>query len=91
MAIEYPINLCPVCGMPAENTGRICSKHYQITYDQDGNVVSYKDIVITIPMCKWYDTTGFPTFKPRCQKGLWAGLKCHDKYNTCSTYKASKE
>jgi hypothetical protein len=68
--IEYPINLCPVCGLPAETTGRICPKHYQITYDQDGNVVSHKDIAITIPMCKWYTTTGYPTFKPKMPKRI---------------------
>ncbi len=49
------------------------------------------DISITIPMCKWYTTTGYPTFKPKCQKGLFAKLKCHDKYNACNSYKASKE
>ncbi len=42
--IEYPLHLCPVCGLPAETTGRICSKHYQVVYDQDGKVVSYKDM-----------------------------------------------
>ncbi len=71
MAIEYPIHLCPVCGMPAENTGRICYKHYQVTYDKDGNVVSYKDIPVNIPMCKWYTTTEYPTFKPKCQRYYW--------------------
>jgi hypothetical protein len=77
--------------MPAENTGRICYKHYQVTYDKDGNVVSYKDIPVNIPMCKWYTTTKYPTFKPKCQKGLFAKLKCHDQYNTCDSYEPSKK
>ncbi len=44
--IKYAIHLCPICGCMAESTGRICAKHYQITYDGDGNVLSYRDMVM---------------------------------------------
>ena len=39
-----------------------------------------------IEMCSYYNTTGFPYFKPLCLKGLKASLRCHTK-NSCPEYK----
>ena len=39
-----------------------------------------------IEMCKFYTTTGYPTFKPRCEKGLWASLRCHSENKKCPKY-----
>jgi len=30
-----------------------------------------------VDMCKGYGTTGWPSFKPTCAKGLRAGIWCH--------------
>lgn len=47
--------------------------------------------MIIVPICIHYTTTGYPTFKPRCKLGKWAGLKCHDVNKDCVGYKPSKE
>jgi len=41
-------------------------------------------------MCKFYTTTGYPQFKAKCLKGLWASLKCHSNNEKCSEYKPSE-
>lgn len=43
-----------------------------------------------IEMCIWYNTTGWPLFKPVCKKGVRASLKCHSERKDCPYYKASE-
>ena len=45
---------------------------------------------VKLAMCKYYTTTGYPAFKPKCQKDLFASLKCHEKNEECSQYEPSE-
>ncbi len=42
-SIQYPYHLCLVCGMQSNTTSRVCSKHVGVTYDAQGNALSYTD------------------------------------------------
>jgi len=47
-----------------------------------------------IEMCSHYTTTGYPNFKPRCEVGLRASLKCHSVRKDCpyyTTHESGKE
>jgi len=41
-----------------------------------------------IEMCQYYTTTGYPTFKPVCQKRYKASLRCHSTRKDCPDYKS---
>ncbi len=47
--IHYPYHLCPICGMQSNTTSRVCSKHLNVTYDVQGNVVDYKNTQSVTP------------------------------------------
>lgn len=44
---EHPIHLCPICGAPAQHTGRWCTKHMAVVMDSQGNVLSRTDTELT--------------------------------------------
>lgn len=45
---------------------------------------------VEILMCKFYDTSGYPNFKPQCQLGYRASLTCHSENNNCKGYEPTK-
>lgn len=44
-----------------------------------------------IELCICYTTSGFPDFKPRCNRGHRASLKCHSINPDCPDYRQSCE
>ena len=42
-----------------------------------------------IELCYWYGTDGFPAFRPVCDKGRRASLKCHQVRHDCPDYRKS--
>lgn len=42
-----------------------------------------------IEMCRYYTTSGYPSFKPLCKKGHRASLKCHSINYACLDYMPS--
>ena len=49
---------------------------------------AFNNIIVQIGgMCTCYDTTGFPSFKPLCNRGHQAGLKCHSTRKDCVDYR----
>jgi hypothetical protein len=43
----YPMHLCPICGVPAETTGRVCGAHFNFVFDAKGRVISWQEWVPT--------------------------------------------
>jgi len=44
-----------------------------------------------IDMCKFYTTSMYPSFKPKCLKHRKASLKCHSKRLDCPEYKPTSK
>jgi len=44
-----------------------------------------------ITMCKYYSTSGYPSFKPRCSLGHFAKLACHSENRDCKHYEPSEK
>lgn len=42
-----------------------------------------------LPICTFYTTSGYPSFRPKCSKGHKASKKCHEKRDDCEDYKPS--
>lgn len=42
-------------------------------------------------MCPHYTTTGHPRFRPVCEKGFRASLRCHSKRLDCPEYPKEKD
>jgi hypothetical protein len=39
------LSQCPICGRAVNNTGRVCGWHFNIVYDAEGYIVSWRTIV----------------------------------------------
>lgn len=37
-------------------------------------------------MCRFYTTTGYSKFKPKCLRGFVASIKCHSRRTDCKGY-----
>ena len=42
-----------------------------------------------LKLCYWYATDGYPNFRPICNKGRMASLKCHSIRHDCPDYQDS--
>jgi len=42
-----------------------------------------------VDLCYWYNTDGYPNFRPMCAKGRQASPQCHGKRPTCPDYQNS--
>ena len=49
-----------------------------------------KGKTVKIDVCKFWTTGGYPKFTPRCLKGLYASINCHDNKWNCKQYKADE-
>ena len=43
-------NICPIFGLCSEITSLVCSKHCSITYDSQGKVINFKDVLKFYPL-----------------------------------------
>jgi len=42
-----------------------------------------------LSICRFYTTSGYPNFNPKCIKGHKASKECHEKREDCGDYKPS--